>query len=73
MVEYDLPACLRVHRGCRSAPGGEIVTIKARLKDDVAAWLAENVTGRWEARLGTQSTIVFDDFADAALFKFRWL
>lgn len=73
MVEYDLPARLRVRRGCRTAPTGDIVVVEARLKDDVADWLAENVTGRWEARLGTQSTIVFDDFADAALFKFRWL
>jgi hypothetical protein len=72
-VEYDLPACLRVRGGCRSAPGGEIVTIKARLKDDVADWLRENVTGRWEARVGTRPRIIFDDFADAALFKFRWL
>ncbi|WP_170978382.1 hypothetical protein [Sphingobium sp. MP9-4] len=49
------------------------MTIKARLKDHVAAWLAENVTGRWEAHVGTRPTIVFDDFADAALFKLRWL
>ncbi|MDG2516149.1 hypothetical protein P7B04_26160 [Sphingobium yanoikuyae] len=73
MVEYDLPACLRVRGGCRSAPTGDIVVVEARLKDEVADWLAENVTGRWEARVGTPSAIVFDDFADAALFKFRWL
>lgn len=73
MVEYDLPARLRVRRGCRTTPTGDIVAIEARLKDHVAAWLADNVTGRWEARVGTRSTIVFDDFAEAALFKFRWL
>ena len=73
MAEYDLPARLRVRGGCRSAPGGGYETIKARLKDDVADWLRENVTGRWEARFGTRPRIIFDDFADAALFKFRWL
>ena len=73
MVEYDLPACLRVRGGCRSAPGGGYETITARLKDEVAAWLRDSVTGRWEARVGTRPRIIFDDFADAALFKFRWL
>lgn len=73
MVEYDLPARLRVRRGCHTAPTGDLVVIEARLKDEVADWLAENVVGRWEARIGTRTTIVFANFADAALFKFRWL
>lgn len=72
-VEFDLPTHLRVRRGCRTAPTGDIVVVEARLKDEVADWLAENVVGRWEARVGTRPCIVFDDFADAALFKFRWL
>lgn len=73
MVEYDLPARLRVRRGCRTTPTGDTVAIEARLKDHVADWLRENVIGRWEARVGTRPRIIFDDFADAALFKLRWL
>ena len=67
-----MPLALTGNR-CRRAPGGGYETIKARLEDEVADWLADNTTGRWEASVGTQSRIAFANIADAVLFKIRWL
>jgi hypothetical protein len=39
----------------------------------VADWLAENITGRWEASFGNRPRIAFDDEGEACLFKLRWL